>query len=404
MASTDSFGYWLRRRRKAHDLTQHRLAELVGCTEAMIRRIEADERRPSSQLAERLAEALVVAPVDRATFLRAARGAGRVDLLDLAVLPDGPSVVQPAAAAAVHSLPAPPNALIGRSVEVAALWSLLQRPAVRLVSLTGPGGTGKTRLALQVGAELLDEFPDGVSFVDLTPVADPALALPFIATALGLREQAGTSAHARLVTFLQGRRLLLLDNVEQILEAGPQLAALLAALPGLKLLVTSRLPLRLQAEHEYPVPPLGLPSSAEEDDSAALGQAEAVQLFVARALAARPDLEWGHARLRATAAICRALDGLPLAIELAAAWVRLFTPEALLARLSQPLALLVGGPRDAPDRQRALRATIDWSYRLLGTDEQALFRQLGVCVGGWTIEAAEALAADVVSPGRSTLL
>lgn len=396
MSSTDSFGYWLRRRRKARDLTQRQLAEHVGCTQATVRKLEADERRPSEQLAVRLAEALAVPDAEQAAFLRAARGMGRVDRLDLVAAPIEPAP-QLGAATFPHILPAPPNALIGRAAEAAAVWALLLRPATRLVSLTGPGGTGKTRLALQVASELLDQFPDGVCFVDLAAVSDPAMLLPTVATALGLRQQAGVSAHERLVAFLRGRRLLLLDNFEQILDAGPQLAALLAALPELRLLVTSRFVLRLQAEQEFPVTPLGLPTHADEDDLERLAQAEAVQLFVARAHAARHELALGHIQLRAVAAICRALDGLPLAIELAAAWVRLFTPEAILGRLDHRLGLLVGGPRDLPARQRTLRATIDWSYRLLEPAEQAFFCRMGIFSGGWSLEAAEAFATEMAA-------
>lgn len=399
MGSTDSFGYWLRRQRLARDLTQRQLADLVGCAPATVRKLEADERRPSPQLAERLADLLVIPPADRDAFLRAARGEGRVARL---ALPRHPAELPtPLGPATPHNLPAPPNDLIGRAADTAAIWAALQRPAARLICLTGPGGSGKTRLALQVAHELRDQFPGGVSFVDLAPVDDPARMLSAVLAALGLRERPDLDAHELLVAFLHGRRrLLLLDNFEQILTAAPRLAALLAALPELTLLVTSRFPLRIHAEHEYPVPPLTIPPPDDAPDTPPQLNAASVQLFIARAQAARPGLDLDRHRLRAIGAICRALDGLPLAIELAAAWVRTFPPEALLARLDQPLALLVGGPRDAPARQRTLRATIDWSYGLLDPAEQALFLRLGAFVGGLSLDAAEFVGSDLATAGR----
>lgn len=399
MNTTDSFGYWLRRRRLARGLTQRELADMVGCAPATVRKLEADERRPSAQLATRLAEALAIVSAERETFLRAARGIGRVDRLPLVTEPlNTPPALAPPGP---HRLPAPPNAFVGRAAEIAAVWSLLHNPSTRLVSLTGPGGTGKTRLALQVATELIEQFPDGVCFVDLAPLGDPSRLIPTILAALGLRERADIDSHSQLVAYLRGRRrLLVIDNFEQLLEAGPQLGALLAAVPNLSLLVTSRFPLRLQAEHEFPVPPLGLPDEADEGNPKALAATEAVQLFLARARATQPGLHLKHSGLQAVAAICRALDGLPLAIELAAARVRIFTPEALLQRISRPLELLVEGARDAPARQRTLRATIDWSYSLLAPDEQALFRRLGAFVGGFDLEAAETLGADLATHER----
>ena len=392
MEHTDSFGYWVRRRRKAHDLTQQQLAARVGCTMAMIRKIEADERRPSHQLADRLATILVVPADQRQLFLQAARALVRVDQLALATQPISLPPSPLGLTDQLRQLPAPPNLLIGRAVEAAAIWALLRHPATRMITLTGPGGTGKTRLALQVASELQAELADEIWFVDLSSVLDPALALPTIALALGIHEQSGQNTHNQLVEYMHGRQtMLLLDNLEQILSVGPQLAALLAALPGLKILATSRFPLHLRVEHEYLVPPLGLPDDyAAESDI--LVQSYAVQLFLERAQAIQPAFAVDRAGMQAVAAICRRLDGLPLAIELAVARTRLFGPAVLLERLDSGLQLLVGGPHDLPARQQTLRATISWSYQLLTPAEQALFARLGCFSGGWTLAAAEAIA------------
>jgi predicted ATPase/class 3 adenylate cyclase len=276
------------------------------------------------------------------------------------------------------SLPAVPNAFVGRERELAEAGELLARDDVRLLTLIGPGGTGKTRLALQVASGLVDELPGGAAFVSLTPVRDWELVMPAIAQALGLREQPEESALETLAEYLRDKRLLLvLDNFEQVLAAGPALSSLLAGAPGVKLLVTSRTPLRLSQEHVYRVPQLGL--------------AEAVELFTERAQAAAADFRLDDENTEAVEAICRRLDGLPLAIELAAPRVRTHTPQALLRRLDQRLPLLTGGAQDADEHQRTLRDTIAWSYDLLVEREQALFRRLGVFVGGFRLEAAAAV-------------
>jgi predicted ATPase/class 3 adenylate cyclase len=623
MDQTHSFGYWLRRRRRALDLTQEELARQAGCALETIKKIEADARRPSRQMAERLADALQVTPAERAAFVRAARAELAADQIALAAQPLGGAAAAPptpdtplprgtvtflftdiegstqlweqhpaampaalarhdrllreaiethgghvfktigdafcaafaiatdalAAAlalqrslaaeewsatgslrvrAALHSgaaeshdgdyygpplnraarllsaghggqvllsaatwelardhlpagvelrdlgegrlkdltrpervfqliaadlpaefpplrtlerhrtnLPTQPTALIGREREIAAVRELFGRSSVRLVTLTGPGGTGKTRLALQVAAELLDDgiepglplsrggergpggeghFPDGAYFVSLAPISDPGLVIATIAQSLGLREASGQPLLETLKAYLREKRmLLLLDNFEQVVEAAPQIAALLAACPVLKLLVTSRELLHLSGEHDFAVPSLALPPRPKDEggrmkDEAKtehhagtasdhpssfiphpLAQYEAVRLFIARAQIVKPDFSVTNANAPAVAEICHRLDGLPLAIELAAARIRLFPPEALLARLSSPLKLLTGGARDLPARQRTLRATIDWSYNLLDEGERSLFAWLGVFVGGFTLEAAEAV-------------
>jgi predicted ATPase/class 3 adenylate cyclase len=295
--------------------------------------------------------------------------------------------------ARLHNLPLQPTPFLGREREVAEIVALLLRPDVRLLTLTGPGGTGKTRIALQAAADLLDDFRDGVFFVPLAPLTDPELVLPTIATTLGLREEGGQPLDERLRDFLTAKQLLLvLDNFERLANAAPAVGALLGASPGLKVLATSRTPLRLRAEHEYPVPPLDLPPRKPPPTLEQLSQFEAVQLFIDRALAVKPDFRVDNENAPAVAEICWRLDGLPLAIELAAAHIRMLPPQAMLARLEHRLPFLTGGARDAPERQRTLRDTIAWSYDLLEPEEQGTFRDLAVFAGGMTLESAEAIA------------
>ncbi len=290
-----------------------------------------------------------------------------------------------------NNLPFQPTPFIGREKEVAALGQLLCREDVRLVTLTGPGGTGKTRLALQVAAELSDLFADGISFVDLAPLNDPALVIAAIAQSLGIREVGGQPLLERLKDELQRKQmLLLLDNFEQVVSAAVQVADLLATYPLLKVLVTSRVVLHVQAEHEFFVPSLSLPDPNHVPDLAALSQYEAVALFLRRAQSARSDFHVTNANAPAVAEICVRLDGLPLAIELAAARMKLLSPEALLVRLHQPLHVLTSGPRDVVARQQTLRNTIEWSYQLLNAQEQQLFRRLSVFVCGGPLSAIEA--------------
>jgi predicted ATPase/DNA-binding CsgD family transcriptional regulator len=290
------------------------------------------------------------------------------------------------------SFPVPLTVLVGREQEVRAICELLSHPEVRLLTITGTGGVGKTRLALEVARVLRADFVDGACFVPLAPIRDPARVLAAMAQALGLWEVAALSPEEQVQAALRERHLLLLlDNFEQVLQAAPQLASLLVSCPLLRILVTSRAALHLSGEYEFPVLPLAVPDLAQQLSPETLVQQAAVRLFMLRTQAIQPAFDVTPANTRAIAEICVQLDGLPLAIELAAARSKLLPPQALLKRLSHRLLVLTGGAQDLPARQQTLRNTLQWSYDLLTEPEQRLFRWLSIFVGGCTLEAAEAV-------------
>ena len=289
----------------------------------------------------------------------------------------------------------PPTSLVGREDDAASVCALLRRADVRLVTLTGPGGVGKTSLARHVAAQLASGYEDGECFVALESVRDPALVPAAIAQTLRLREAGAVSLVDRVASFLFDRQLLLvLDNFEHVASAAMVVAELLAACPLLEVLATSRGSLRLSGEHEFPVEPLALPDPERRHELDALGAYPGVELFVQRATAVRPDFRLSEANAAEVGAICARVDGLPLAIELAAARVRLLSPAEIVARLAHPFELLTGGPRDMPDRQRTLGDTISWSLALLDRGARTMFARLGVFAGGFTVDAAEAVAGD----------
>jgi predicted ATPase/transcriptional regulator with XRE-family HTH domain len=419
-----SFGTQLRDYRRAAGLTQEALAERAGLSRRGLQHLEAGDASPFRGTLEALVQALALGPEERARLQGAARATRPVALRKRTASGPGPAT----------NLPHPLSSFVGREAEVAAVCDRLLQPEVRLLTLTGPGGVGKTRLALQAAAEVMTQpgvFPDGVWFVPLAPVRDPSLVPAALAQVLGVTELGARSVPDVLEDYLRARRLLLvLDNFEQVSGAGPFVAQLLAAAPGTKALVTSRAVLRVAGEHGLSVPPLGLPplvpplvtvprgaapahrergasrpggamGVARPVGSARLSQYEAVRLFVERARAAEKGFAVTNETVPAVAEVCHRLDGLPLAIELAAARVRLLPPEALLARLGRRLPLLTGGPRDAPARQRTLRDTVAWSHELLEPAEQPVFRRLAVFAGGCTLDAAEAVCGGAARTGEA---
>ncbi len=328
-----------------------------------------------------------------------------------AVSADRPPAIPAQKSATKYPLPRPLTPLLGRLSERNRLVALLNRPDVRLLTLTGPGGVGKTHLALEAAHDLLPNFPDGVYFVPLSAISTPDFVLPAIAQVLGLRETGGRVLLEQLQAALRERcLLLLLDNFEQVLAAAPSLADLLIACPHVSMLVTSRAALRLEGEHEMALFPLTLPDLAQLSTPESLMRSDACVLFIERVQAILPTFRVTEASVRPIAEICLRLDGLPLAIELAAARSRLLSLQALLSRLSQRLEVLTSSTRNAPARQQTMRATIAWSYQLLAPEVQHLFRWLAVFVGGCTLEAVEAIAgpigltASTVLEGLSVLL
>ncbi len=428
----EGFGPLLRAFRRAAGLTQEGLAGRAGVSARAISDLERGlSGAPQRQTVALLTDALGLDAAQRgaleATILRQrARPTAHVARIAMAVAGDAfpvePAVRRAGGLADLDTLSEPLTRLVGRDEDIIAILEALARPGVRLVTITGVGGVGKTRLALHVARLAAPRFEAGVVVVGLAGVRDPSLVLPTVARSLGLREEGTTSALIQLQAYFAGRvTLLLLDNVEHVLSAAADIVALLGACPGLRLLATSRARLRVGAEHEFPLAPLAvppphgrapyasmrptmgaatpaaavkLPMRPEPDvDLDALAGVPAVALFVERVRQVQPRFTLTAANAPAIAHICRLLDGLPLAIELAAARARLFPPHALLDRLDRRLPLLTGGGRDLPDRQRTMRAAIAWSIDLLSAAEQALFQRLGVFAGGATLDAMAAVCA-----------
>ena len=386
------FGHWLKEHRQQLGMTQGDLARRVGCATVTIRKIESGERQPSPLLAERMGQQLEIADPRQADFVAFAIGAPAIDH-----------------APKTGNIPVATTPLIGRADELAHVRKLLHQQKVRLVTLIGPPGVGKTRLAVQVAANLSSDFGNGAWFVRLASTTDPEQVPLIIATTLGVNIPADKVPLDGIKHYLRDKHLLLvLDNLEQLPAAAPQIAELLAVAPDLVTLATSRAPLHLTGEYEVHVPPLALPDRQKKLSLAALARCPSVELFTQRARAVKPGFALNEANADTVVEICHRLDGLPLALELAAARVRLLAPSDLLAGLAprsqtdpasasqnQPsFQLLSGGPHDLLPRQQTLWNTIDWSYNLLSVGEQAVFRRLSIFIDGCTLPAAVAVCGD----------
>ncbi len=395
------FGGRLRRLREAAGLSQEELASRAGLTAKAISLLERGERkRPYPHTVRSLADALGLSEEERAVLTGAIPGRTSGDGAPVST----PVPVEEAAATHSFALPSSLTPLLGREREVEEIAGLLGQTAIRLLTLTGPGGIGKTRLGIEAARKAGGYFPDGVAFVALAPLGDAALVIPTVSRALGLREAAGVVRPLEvLCRHLRERKfLLVLDNFEHVAEAAPEVAELLGSCPSLSVLVTSRAPLRVRGEREYPVSPLAVPDPNRIPEAEEMAQTPAAKLFIERAEDASAAFELTQANAAAVAAICWRLDGLPLALELAAARARFLGPTALLSRLDR--ALQAGGARDLPERQRTMRSTLDWSYELLHGPERELFGRLSVFAGGFTLEAAEEVGAAGVVEAEDVLV
>ncbi len=389
-AGTTDFGRRLRGLREAAGLSQEDLAARAGLTAKGIGALERGERRhPQSHTVRSLADALGLSDAEREAFFAAVpKRAGAA-----------PSPAEVGVDGFAAPPAAPPTPLVGREQDVAAVSSLLEGGEARLLTLTGPGGVGKTRLALEVMGGAKEMFTDSVAFVALAPLNDADLVLPTVLRTLGLSEIGGRSVRQTLREHLRGRRMLLvLDNFEHVMETAPEVANLLGACPDLVVLATSRATLRVRGKQEYPVRPLAVPDPSHPPDARNVAASPAARLFADRARKANPSFELTGKNAASVAAICWRLDGLPLALELAAAKTRFLGPTELLSRLDR--ALEAGGARDLPERQRTMRATLDWSYDLLRELEKELFARLSVFAGGFALEAAEAIGANGEAGGE----
>jgi predicted ATPase/DNA-binding XRE family transcriptional regulator len=409
---SEGFGVLLRRYREAAGCSQEELAERAGLSKNAIGILERGERRhPFPDTLRRLAAALELSEAEHEQLVAAARTARNAHEPPPHEPPPATLRVAGRTGSTRQSLPEYGEALIGREHEATEALHLLQRPEVRLLTLTGAGGVGKTRLAVEVARQALHLFLDEAAFVPLALVQDPGLVIPTIARTLGLSESGTQALRETLHGYLHDRELLLvLDSCEHLLEGAREIADLLRACPRIRVVATSRAPLRLHGEQEYLVPPLGMPPRDDQPRTPLsveeVAGAPSVQLFVRRAQQVSPAFALTASNALALAGICRKLDGLPLAIELAAARVKVLSPTELLDRLDHTLSLLISGARDLPERQQTMRATIAWSYVLLEGRERALFQCLAVFADSWTLEAAEAVDAEArgAAAGREGIL
>ncbi len=389
-----TFGPWLKQRRKTLDLTQQNLADLTHCSLVTIRKIEAGALTPSKQLAEALSMALKIDSSDQAAFITFARSRHERQAADSFTTRSASAArsVPAPDAPRVYRVPASPTAIIGREWEISAARDLLRREA-RLLTLSGPPGAGKTRLSLAIAEALQNDFAHGACFVPLAAVDEAALVVNALADALGVTEAANRSLAEVTHTYLSDKQVLLvLDNFEQVMAAAGEVAQVLQAAPQVKIIVSSRETLRLYGEHDFPVPPLTTPNLKAALSCEELKMYSALELFEQRARAVQPRFEIDEHNAATIARICARLDGLPLAIEMAAARIRWLSPEKLLDQLTQHLPSLQGAWRDRAPRQQTLRGAIDWSYHLLTPDEQRLFNLCGVFSGGFDVEALTAIA------------
>jgi predicted ATPase/transcriptional regulator with XRE-family HTH domain len=417
MAETISFGNWIRQRRRALDLTQHDLAARVGCSISAVRKLEGDERRPSRQVAELLADTLQIPAAERATFVKVARmelGFERLATLEAPVLPAartpgfgsgmgheqavagtvGSNGAQPPLT--LRNLPTPSTPLVGRTVEVVRIAEILSAPECRLLTLTGPGGIGKTRLAIAAAESLAQRFADGVCFVPLAVVTDPESIWAALAGALGFRVRRAEDPKAQLISFLQTKALLLvLDNLEHLLDGVDLIADVVQAATRVRVLATSRERLGLLGEWVFDIHGLGVPAQMPAVAQAlppGWERASAVVLFTQAALRAHPDFELRAEDYPAIVRICQMVEGIPLGIELAAAWVRMLTCQEIAIEIERSLDFLATPARNVPPRQQSLRAAFEHSWRLLPVEERAILQALSVFSGGFTRKAAEAVA------------